>query len=106
MGLRSVNQANHYVNWKNPVGAVHQQLAVADTAVALPKVGPWTTAVWLQVTDNTVRYTVDGATDPTSTLGFQATAGTTIYLSPEQANAIRFIQESAAAVVEFMQVSW
>ena len=86
----------------NGVGS-HTQNSSLDSVVTIDVSSSVGDAILIQATDQTVRYTIDGATDPTTSLGF--------VLYPDmppiliRASEVRLLEESSGATVEYQFVT-
>jgi len=82
-------------------GTTHRQRTVGGTAVALVDwtLNANTTHVFVQFTGANARVTLDGVTNPTSTLGFQYPDGSTAYWTRSLALSAKAIQDDSTAVV-------
>ena len=90
-------------------GTTHTQRTISSTAIALlaSSLANDTTHVLMQVTGANVRATFDGATDPTTSLGFVYIDGSTGYLTRKMAQACKMIRDdSTDAVVEIQQLNY
>ena len=89
-------------------GTTHSQVTIGSTAaVILSSLNADTTHVFVQFTSAGARVTLDGATTPTSTLGFQFPEGSTAYWTRSmalKANAIR--DDSTDVVCEIQELNY
>lgn len=84
----------------------HQQISAATLASATtPTIPDGTREIWAQCATNNVRYTLDGTTTPTSTVGMQLIAGAhqplVLTLSMSCLN-VKFILESGSPTLSLM----
>lgn len=95
---RIVNTINQAVPQN---GTTHRQNTVSSTAEAILNftLAARTTHVLVQFNGADARVTFDGATDPTTTLGFLYTDGSSAYLTRDMAINARAIRSSATDVV-------
>ena len=83
-----------------PVGAHGNNTSLAAVATLTAPTGA--TELLVQALVQNVRYTLDAATAPTATVGFQLKAGDSPISIPVAPGAsIRFVQEAAGAVLQF-----
>ena len=82
-------------------GATHHQNTVGATAEALLDftLQAQTTHVLVQFLGATARVTLDGATSPTSSLGFEYVAGSTAYWTKRLAENAKVIRAGGTDVV-------
>ena len=91
----------------------HEQVTVSSSALQLPaqltagELNKSTQHVLLQVNGADLRVTFDGATDPTSSLGFKMVAGTEAYWSYDQFRKARAIRAgSTDATLEVQEMGY
>lgn len=86
----------------------HQQVNVTGTASTLLALG--SSAVTraggylIQVIGGNVRYTLDGETTPTTTLGFRLTNGQDALITPDDWTNMEVITESGTPIIEIQAV--
>jgi len=93
-------------------GTTHKQVTVSNTANTIQALGSFTlnasaTHVLVQVTGASIRVTFDGATDPTSTKGFDYPLGTMAYWPRDLFLSARVIREGGTdAVLEVQELNY
>ena len=82
-------------------GAPHVQRTISGTAAAIINwtLNANTTHVFVQFTGANARVTLDGTTNPTTTLGFQYPEGSTAYWTRQMAINAKAIRDDATDVV-------
>jgi len=82
-------------------GATHHQNTVSSTAEDLIDftLQDQTTHVMVQFLGATARVTLDGATDPTASLGFEYVAGSSAYFTKRMAQSAKAIRAGGTDVV-------
>jgi hypothetical protein len=82
-------------------GTTHTQRTISGTAVALVNwtLNANTTHVFVQFTGATARITLDGTTNPTTSLGFQYPDGSTAYWTRALAQSAKAIRDDSTDVV-------
>lgn len=86
-------------------GATHAQNTISSTAEAVIDftLQSDTTHVFVQFTGGSVRVTLDGVTDPTTSLGFQYADGSTAYWTRHMALKAKAIRDDGTDVVAEIQ---
>lgn len=86
-------------------GATHKQNTISSTAESVIDftLQADTTHVFVQFTAASARVTLDGATDPTTTLGFQYPEGSTAYWTRSMALKAKAIRDDTTDVVVEIQ---
>lgn len=75
--------------------STHKTIQIAEGA----------TGVLIQTLSQNVRFTIDGVTIPTATVGFQLMTGILpVYFSFPPGTILRFIEEAASATIQYQQV--
>ncbi len=90
-------------------GTTHVQRTIAGTAVPIINftLNPNTTHVFIQFNGANARVTLDGVTNPTTSLGFQYPDGSTAYWPRELALSARAIQDDVTNVIcEIQQLNF
>jgi len=93
-------------------GTTHRQVTVSSSANDLQTLGSFTlnagtTHVLVQVTGASIRVTFDGATDPTSTKGFDYPLGTMAYWPRDLFLSAKCIREGGTdAVLEVQELNY
>lgn len=84
----------------NPIGS-HGSQTVNSSAVFSPEIPDDADLVLVQALTQNIRFTLDG-TNPTTSSGFQITAGSDVLVIPIGADSeIKFIAESNGAKLEY-----
>lgn len=90
-------------------GATHTQRTISGTAAAIINwtLNTNTTHVFVQFTGANARVTLDGTTNPTTTLGFQYPEGSTAYWTRQMAlNAKAIRDDSTDVVIEIQELNF
>ena len=82
-------------------GTTHTQRTISGTAAAIVNwtLNANTTHVFVQVTGANARVTLDGSTNPTTSLGFQYPDGSTAYWTRQIALSAKAIRDDSTDVV-------
>ena len=86
-------------------GTTHRQRTISSSAIDLVNwtLNPLTTHVQVQFNDATARITMDGATDPTASLGFVYVNGSSAYWTKNMISNIKAIRAGSTDVVAEIQ---
>jgi len=91
------------------VGTTHTQRTISGTAEFIINfaLNANTTHVFIQFTNANARVTLDGTTNPTTSLGFQYPEGSTAYWPRQLALTAKAIQDDATPVIcEIQQLNF
>lgn len=92
-----------YVNWL-PIGD-HETIDDLSEVETIEVPGG-ANGVFLQAFNNNVRYTLDGSTDPTSSVGFVLFADAEpFFLNLQNLAELRFIEEDSGATMQYQFLS-
>lgn len=78
-------------------------ISAATTLTGAPADGGW---LRLQALTQNIRFTCDGATTPTSTVGFQVVAGKEVWVPVGASGIVQVIEETSGAAVQWQWHSW